>query len=90
MAKKLTRKVRGGVKFPPGISPLLDEIEPKFQKLPLIFGVNLINGVVFIMWDETGSQKTNMAAAIFISDFRFDPTVLMTTPLRSWTPTMWV
>ena len=53
-----------GVKLPPGISPLLDEIETKFQKLHPIFGVKCFNGVAFITvrWNrkseiQHGGQK---------------------------------
>ena len=59
--KKTYTKGERGVKFPPGLSPLLDDIETKFQKLPPIFGVRLLMELFSSLWDETGSQKSSMA-----------------------------
>ena len=59
--KKTYTKGETGVKLPPGISPLLDEIKTKFQKLPPFSGSNFLMELFSSLWDETGSQKFNMA-----------------------------
>jgi len=52
----------GGVKLLPGISQLLDEIEAKFQRLPLFSTTAIPMELTGILSHVTGSGKSKMAA----------------------------
>jgi len=61
----VTFMLKGGLKLPLGVSQPLDQLETKFQRLPFMFsGSNFSMVLPVTLPDETGSQKSKMAAEI--------------------------
>ena len=52
------------MKITPGVSQLLDQLGTQFRRLPMFSGSNFSMVQSVALPDETGSQKSKMAAEI--------------------------